>query len=285
MVIERRDNGQGQGKIPKESNPKEARDTTAAHNIGQPQSNFHFLRAEWPSLYDEARRAERLAHADPRTSCFYARRVLELAVHWMYDNDSALRPPYQNDLSAMLHEPSMRNLVGPTLSAKMDLIRRQGNHAVHRPAPVQARDAVRTVAELFHVFYWFARTYAPDPATAPAPGVQFDTQRIPRPVPAEVKLRRQAELKKQAEEDQARWDAQAKELAEERAKERSLPPRWPSCVPGSPSSARPTRPAPTPTTTTRPPPATCSSTSSSRKRAGISPRSGTGSSLSTASLG
>lgn len=222
MAIERRDSEQGQGNNRDERNPKEARDTAAARAIGQPQSNFHFLRDEWPALYDEALRAERRAYADPRTSCFYARRVLELAVHWMYENDSALRPPYQNDLSAMLNEPSMRNLVGPTLSAKMDLIRRQGNYAVHRPTPVQARDAVRTVGELFHVFYWFARTYAPDPAKAPAPGVQFDTQRIPRPVPAEVKKRRQAELKKQAEEDQARWDAQAKELAEARARGEKL---------------------------------------------------------------
>jgi type I restriction enzyme R subunit len=211
-------NGQEQGDGRDERDAKEAHSMAAAHDIGRPQSNFLFLRDAWPALYDEALRAERLAHADPRTSCFYARRVLELAVHWMYDNDSGLRPPYRNDLSAMLGEPSLRNLAGPTLSAKMDLIRRQGNYAVHRPAPVQARDAVRTVAELFHVFYWFARTYAPDPAAAPAPGVQFDTQRIPRPVPAEVRLRRQAELKKQAEEDQARWDAQARELAEERAK-------------------------------------------------------------------
>ncbi|MFJ4006522.1 DEAD/DEAH box helicase family protein [Streptomyces sp. NPDC090023] len=218
MGTEARANGTEQSASPDKRNAKEARTVGAAHNIGQPQSNFLFLRDEWPSLYDEALRAERLAYADPRTSCFYARRVLELAVHWMYEKDSALRPPYQNDLSAMLNEPSMRNLVGPTLSAKMDLIRRQGNYAVHRPAPVQAKDSVRTVAELFHVFYWFARTYAPAPATSPAPGVQFDTQRIPRPVPAEVRLRRQAELKKQADEDQARWAAQAKELAEERAK-------------------------------------------------------------------
>ncbi|MFF7185076.1 DEAD/DEAH box helicase family protein [Streptomyces sp. NPDC008222] len=218
MGTERHTGSQGQGNAPEAHGAKDARDIAAAHAVGQPRSNFHFLRAEWPALHDEAVRAERLAHADPRTSCFYARRVLELAVHWMYDHDSALRPPYRNDLSAMLNEPSMRNLVGPALSAKMDLVRRQGNYAVHRPAPVQARDAVRTVAELFHVFYWFARTYAPDPAAAPAPGVQFDNRRIPRPVPAEVRLRRQAELKKQAEEDQARWDAQAEELTAERAK-------------------------------------------------------------------
>ncbi|MGV9450112.1 DEAD/DEAH box helicase family protein [Streptomyces sp. NPDC003635] len=197
---------------------EEATSRAAARDLGQPPSNFGFLREEWPALYDEARRAERLAHADPRTSCFYARRVLELAVHWMYDHDAALRAPYRNDLSALLNEPSLRNLVTPTLSAKMDLVRRQGNHAVHRPAPMRARDAVRTVAELFHVLYWFARTYAPTPRAAPAAGLAFDSARIPRPVPAEVRLRRQAELKKQAEEDQARWDAQAQELAEERAK-------------------------------------------------------------------
>lgn len=112
--------GQGNGR-----EEQDARDVTATQNVGQPQSNFLFLHDNWPALYAEALRAERLAYADPRTSCFYARRVLELAVHWMYDNDSALRPPYRNDLSAMLNEPSLRNLAGPTLSAKMDLIRRQ----------------------------------------------------------------------------------------------------------------------------------------------------------------
>ncbi|MFD7324695.1 DEAD/DEAH box helicase family protein [Streptomyces sp. NPDC059875] len=198
------------------------RDTTAGRNVGRPQSNFHFLLAEWPALYDEALRAERLAHADPRTSCFYARRALELAVHWMYEKDGALTPPYRNDLSAMLHEPGLRNLVGPTVNAKMDLIRRQGNNAVHRAAPVPADDAVRTTAELFHVLYWFARTYTADPSQLPAPGTRFDTQRIPRPVPAEIRLRRQADLKKQAEEDQARWDAQAKELARARARGQRL---------------------------------------------------------------
>ncbi|MEW2130757.1 DEAD/DEAH box helicase family protein [Streptomyces sp. NPDC005435] len=219
-----------QGNGPKQSGPEQAGpDPTGgqgernapqpqAPDPGRPQSNFLFLQGHWPALYDEALRAERLAHADPRTSCFYARRVLELAVQWMYEHDSALRPPYRNDLSAMLHEPGMRNLAGPTLSAKMDLVRRQGNHAVHRPAPVRAQDAMRTVAELFHVLYWFARTYAPGPDSAPAPGARFDTQRVPRPVPAEVRLRRQTELRKQAEEDRARRDAQAAELAEERAK-------------------------------------------------------------------
>ena len=63
-------------------------------------SNFDFLRAEWPELFGEA---ERDAFADPRISCFYARRTLELAVAWLYDADVTLRAPYKDDLSARQH--------------------------------------------------------------------------------------------------------------------------------------------------------------------------------------
>jgi type I restriction enzyme, R subunit len=44
-------------------------------------SNFTFLKTEWLDLHDAACKAEALAHPDPRTSCFYARRGLELTVH------------------------------------------------------------------------------------------------------------------------------------------------------------------------------------------------------------
>ncbi|MCA1607094.1 MAG: DUF4145 domain-containing protein, partial [Acidobacteria bacterium] len=45
-------------------------------------SNFAFLRADWPGLFEDTRRAERLTLLDPRTSCFYARRTLEQLVKW-----------------------------------------------------------------------------------------------------------------------------------------------------------------------------------------------------------
>jgi hypothetical protein len=44
----------------------DARDNDAAQPEGRPVSNFAFLKGEWPALYDEAARAERLAYADPR---------------------------------------------------------------------------------------------------------------------------------------------------------------------------------------------------------------------------
>ncbi|GEL19194.1 DEAD/DEAH box helicase family protein [Pseudonocardia asaccharolytica] len=162
-------------------------------------SNFGFLRAEWPALHAEAVRAERLAVADPRASCFYARRVLELTVTWLFQADGSLQRPYREDLAAMIAEPTLVRVAGPGIRAKMDVIRRQGNTAVHRNGPVAPNDAVRVVAELFHVLYWVARTYSRDPADLPAAGLAFDPAVIPRPVPAGVRLAKQAELKAQAE--------------------------------------------------------------------------------------
>ena len=59
-------------------------------------------------MFDAATRAETAAHADPRTACFYARRALELAVAWAYKHDTALKLPYQDNLSALIHEPSFK---------------------------------------------------------------------------------------------------------------------------------------------------------------------------------
>ncbi|MBX9581248.1 MAG: DUF4145 domain-containing protein [Gemmataceae bacterium] len=61
-------------------------------------SHFLFLRPEWPDIHDAAGRAESAARPDPRTACFYARRALELLVHWAYKHDPALRLPYHDTL-------------------------------------------------------------------------------------------------------------------------------------------------------------------------------------------
>src|SRR5207245_1519873 len=70
--------------------------------------HFQFLSAEWPDVYEAATKAEAVAHPDPRTSCFYARRALEILVHWTYKHDNSLRLPYQDNLSALIHEPTFK---------------------------------------------------------------------------------------------------------------------------------------------------------------------------------
>ena len=69
-------------------------------------SQFDFLQPEWPDVYAAATKAEELIHPDARASCFYARRALELAVNWLYKHDSSLKLPYQDHLSALIHEPT-----------------------------------------------------------------------------------------------------------------------------------------------------------------------------------
>jgi type I restriction enzyme, R subunit len=123
-------------------------------------SNFGFLLPEWAALHESAARAEQFANTDPRTSCFYARRTLELAVAWLYKNDPALRLPYQDQLSALIFEPTFRQTVGDAVFNKARIIKDLGNHAAHSPRPIRQFDALTATKELFHVCYWLARTYS-----------------------------------------------------------------------------------------------------------------------------
>ena len=130
---------------------------------------FAFLEAEWPAVAEAAGQAAEAALPDPRTSCFHARRALELLVAWAYKGDPSLKLPYQENLSALLHEPTFKAAAGPAVFAKARLILQLGNRAVHSPRPVAAEDAVTAVRELFHVGYWLARTYARGTKPPPAP--------------------------------------------------------------------------------------------------------------------
>jgi type I restriction enzyme R subunit len=178
-------------------------------------SNFAFLQAEWPDLFDEARRAERLTIADPRASCFYARRALELALTWLYRVDASLTLPADNkiNLQKMISTGSMRTLVGDLRQQKMHLIRNRGNRAVHDAAPVTAEQAMPVVKELFHVLYWVARTYSRDPAAVPSDALVFDPQLVPRPAPDAVQPESQARLKELADQLAAQTEALATERA------------------------------------------------------------------------
>ena len=149
-------------------------------------SHFAFLDAEWPALATEARKAESLAYPDPRTACFYARRALELAVEWLYTYDRTLKLPYQDNLAALLAEPTFQKLTGHKLGAKARIVKDLGNIAVHERRPVRDSDAVRAVAELFHIAHWLAHSYARQ--QKPDAGLTFKPADLPRtsPVPPQT---------------------------------------------------------------------------------------------------
>jgi type I restriction enzyme R subunit len=157
-------------------------------------SQFTFLQREWPHVFDATSKAEAAVHADPRTACFYARRALELAVSWAYKHDPALKLPYQDNVSALIHEPSFKQTAGEAVFSKARVINTLGNRAVHSHRAVPEADALAAVRELFHVAYWFARTYGR--TGRPSPGLAFDAGALPRP---EAAARQSAEQLQQLE--------------------------------------------------------------------------------------
>ncbi|MDQ3676433.1 MAG: DEAD/DEAH box helicase family protein, partial [Actinomycetota bacterium] len=180
----------------------------------RPPSNFTFLKTAWPELALEAVKAERSAAADPRGACFYARRTLELAVHWLYDADRSLSRPYKDDLSAMVFEPSFQAVVEQRVRTKMDVIRRQGNAAVHDRRPIKAEAAYGVVRELFHVMFWIARTYTRDREDAPYASLVFDEAAIPRPLSAEQRQASIEALRRQEAENAERDEQLVRARAE-----------------------------------------------------------------------
>jgi type I restriction enzyme R subunit len=145
-------------------------------------SNFAFLQAEWPLLHESATRAEGLAHVDARAACFYTRRTLELTVAWLYKHERDLRLPYQDNLNALIHEPTFARVVGEAVFAKTKVIKELGNQAVHSARKVLPADAVVATRELFHICYWLARTYGQ--RGRPVPSLTFDASLLARPAAA-----------------------------------------------------------------------------------------------------
>lgn len=167
-------------------------------------TQFAFLSPEFPALLDPAKRAEAMALSDPRGACFYARLALEAALGWMYRSDPGLRSPYDQNLAALIHEPSLERLTGPAIVAKAKFVKDQGNRAVHDTRPVSAGSAAAAVRELFHICYWVARTYAK--GAQPPAGLAFDPGKL------EKTLTIGASTVAQIEKLRADHDARAKAL-------------------------------------------------------------------------
>jgi len=141
-------------------------------------SNFAFLAAEFPTVHEAAVEAERQAGVSPTAAAFFAGKTVEVAVKWAFRADPNLKLPYQDNIAALLHEPSFRRAAGEAVFAKARYINTLRNRAVHEEKTISAGDATGAVKELFHVCFWFARTYARK--GKPADGLTFDPSALSR---------------------------------------------------------------------------------------------------------
>lgn len=141
-------------------------------------TNFDFIKDEWPEVHADCARAEGYGRTDPRSCVFYARRVVEQLVHYIYDIEQ-LPAPYKTDLAARLGEPSFKQVTGQ-LRTKMDLIRKVGNVAVHDSKVITDTTALHVLRELFHVVIWSAFNYSTAPDSVPT-FAAYDPSLIPAP--------------------------------------------------------------------------------------------------------
>jgi len=147
--------------------------------MGSLMSNFAFLAAEFPAVHESATAAERHVASDPRAAAFYAGRTVEIAVKWAFANDPGLKLPYQDNIAALLHEPTFKRAAGEAVFTKAKYINTLRNRAVHEERTViQQGQAAGAVKELFHVCFWLARTYARH--GKPADGLAFDASVLAR---------------------------------------------------------------------------------------------------------
>jgi type I restriction enzyme R subunit len=148
-------------------------------------TNFAFLKKEWPELYRSSIEAEKTVFSSPRTACFYARRTLEQAVTWLYNNDGYLNKPYSDNLGALIHEQTFKDNLSPNLFPKILTIQKVGNLAVHSEKQISDYDSLHVVKELFHFLFWLYRMYSEEKEKV---SVNFDTVFIPPKTGPEVTI-------------------------------------------------------------------------------------------------
>ena len=182
-------------------------------------SHFGFLSPEWPDIQTAAAQAERHALSDPRASAFHARRTLELVMAWLYKFDRRLKLPYQDNLSALIHEPTFRDVAGQTIYLKARYLRDLGNKAVHDAKPFAEAEAKSAVAELFHLCFWLARGYAK--GARPDDALRFDPAKLPPPM-AQVARATLTQLRQREAELQARDERLTEILASNAALDAEL---------------------------------------------------------------
>ena len=129
-------------------------------------TNFDFVRQTLPAVHPDCVRAESYLTSDPRAACFYARRVVEGLVSYLYDV-LALPLPYRDDLAAKVSDPGFQARVPHGITAKLTTIRKVSNTAVHDGRLIRPDVALAVLRELFNVVLWTSYHHSPHPEVVP----------------------------------------------------------------------------------------------------------------------
>ncbi|MBP3284474.1 MAG: DEAD/DEAH box helicase family protein [Clostridia bacterium] len=124
-------------------------------------SNFDFLLKNkiFESFASSCVDAEKALEINSVTSAILARRAVELAVKWMYANDEYLKLPYQDNVSALIHDITFKNIIDETIFEQIKYIIKLGNFAVHSNKKLTREEAILSLNYLFNFTQWIMYCY------------------------------------------------------------------------------------------------------------------------------
>ncbi|MFC0672581.1 DEAD/DEAH box helicase family protein [Brachybacterium hainanense] len=174
-------------------------------------SNFGFIRAQWPELYDTCQRAESYAISDANAAAFTARIGVEKVVEYLFVDVFGLPEGYRSDLNARMNDPAFKNRTA-RINNQLNLLRRRGNDAAHGNRRLTPQEGVATLRDLFDVIVWTVKHHSTFPEAAPL-GAAFDVSIAQKRAPLGP-----AELKKLAQRFAEQKDAAHRAIAERDAR-------------------------------------------------------------------
>lgn len=125
-------------------------------------TNFEFLKGkdQYESFMNACLEAEQSLQISSASTAILSRRALELAVKWMYSFDEELKLPYDDRLSALIHEQSFRSIIDQDLFPLIRYIVKLGNVAVHTNSKISRDEAVTALRNLHEFISWIDYCYS-----------------------------------------------------------------------------------------------------------------------------
>lgn len=125
-------------------------------------SNFDFLKQNkiFNNFSEACCEAENGIGLNTVTCSILSRRALELGVKWLYANDNDLTIPYQDNLSALVHDITFKNIIDEKLLKQIEYIIKLGNFAVHNNKKISREEAILSLRYLYNFMQWVAYCYS-----------------------------------------------------------------------------------------------------------------------------
>ena len=125
-------------------------------------SNFDFLKENkvFNNFSESCIEAEKGIGLNAVICSILCRRALELAVKWLYANDNDLKVPYNDNLSALIHDITFKKIIDEKLLKQMEYIIKLGNFAVHNNKKISREEAILSLRYLYNFMQWIAYYYS-----------------------------------------------------------------------------------------------------------------------------